>query len=342
MAPEGRTPVSASPFAGSSKRAGNRSPISPCSRRCMSITAANSRGFSWRSWPVPMRDPRSPEVAAFAAAHRDRVEFFHFLQWEADRQLAAAAEAGRTAGLSIGLYRDLAVGADPNGAEAWADQELVAPDAAIGAPPDMLSRAGQNWGLAPINPMVSAPPAFRAVYRLPARQYASCRCVADRSRHVVEPALLDPERHGGEGGLLCELSVRRAVAARRSRKLPPGLRRSRRGFRHRAPRAFARRCRRRMSCPIASWCSSGARRRHLHRRRATIRRSPRLRRRPMTSRRLQGFWLGRDIAWRRRLGLYPEQMPRPPRRPSARGTAACCSTRSSPRGCWRRKTAANS
>jgi 4-alpha-glucanotransferase len=101
-----------------------------------------------------MRNPQSPEVAQFAAAHRDRIEFFQFLQWEADRQLAAAAAAGREAGLSIGLYRDLAVGADPNGAEAWRDQELVAPGASIGAPPDALSRSGQNWGLAPVNPLV--------------------------------------------------------------------------------------------------------------------------------------------------------------------------------------------
>jgi (1->4)-alpha-D-glucan 1-alpha-D-glucosylmutase len=50
-----------------------------------------------------MRDPPSPQVAAFADAHRDRVEFFQFLQWEADRQLAAASRAGREAGLSIGL-----------------------------------------------------------------------------------------------------------------------------------------------------------------------------------------------------------------------------------------------
>jgi 4-alpha-glucanotransferase len=116
--------------------------------------SGEKRQFSWHSWPAPMRDPRSPQVAAFAAAHRDRVEFFQFLQWEADRQLAAASRAGRDAGLSIGLYRDLAVGADPNGAEAWADQELVAPGASIGAPPDALSRGGQNWGLAPVNPLV--------------------------------------------------------------------------------------------------------------------------------------------------------------------------------------------
>src|SRR5262249_8469123 len=97
--------------------------------------SGEKRQFSWQNWPSRMRNPRSAEVAEFAAAHRDRVEFFQFLQWEADRQLAAAAAAGREAGLSIGLYRDLAVGVDPNGAEAWADQELVTAGTSIGAPP---------------------------------------------------------------------------------------------------------------------------------------------------------------------------------------------------------------
>jgi len=109
--------------------------------------------FSWHSWPAAMRDPRSAEVADFARARADRVDFFQWLQWEADRQLAAAAKAGRDAGLALGLYRDLAVGVDPHGADAWADQALIAPGASIGAPPDPLSRAGQNWGLAPVNPL---------------------------------------------------------------------------------------------------------------------------------------------------------------------------------------------
>jgi 4-alpha-glucanotransferase len=109
--------------------------------------------FSWHAWPAEMRDPNSAEVAQFARAHARRVGFFEFLQWQADQQLGAAAAAGREEGLGIGLYRDLAVGVNPNGAEAWADGELVVPGAAIGAPPDLLSRAGQNWGLAPINPL---------------------------------------------------------------------------------------------------------------------------------------------------------------------------------------------
>src|SRR5216684_3680277 len=109
--------------------------------------------FSWHAWPAEMRDPNSAAVAEFARTHAERVGFFQFLQWQADHQLGAAAAAGRQGGLGIGLYRDLAVGVNPNGAEAWADRELVVPGAAIGAPPDLLARAGQNWGLAPINPL---------------------------------------------------------------------------------------------------------------------------------------------------------------------------------------------
>ena len=118
------------------------------------LRKGQTQGFSWRDWPLSERDPRSAVVAEFATGHHERVEFFQYLQWEADRQLAAAAVAGRAAGLSLGVYRDLAVGADPNGAEAWADQELVTPAASIGAPPDAFNRAGQNWGLAPVNPIV--------------------------------------------------------------------------------------------------------------------------------------------------------------------------------------------
>jgi 4-alpha-glucanotransferase len=109
--------------------------------------------FSWHAWPPALRAPDSAAVAEFARAHAERIGFFQFLQWQADRQLSAAAAAGRASGLGIGLYRDLAVGVDPNGAEAWSDRDLVVPGAAIGAPPDMLNRVGQNWGLAPINPL---------------------------------------------------------------------------------------------------------------------------------------------------------------------------------------------
>ena len=55
--------------------------------------------------------------------------------------------------MPVGLYRDLAVGADSGGAETWASPKLVIGTAHVGAPPDLFNPAGQDWGLPPFNPL---------------------------------------------------------------------------------------------------------------------------------------------------------------------------------------------
>jgi 4-alpha-glucanotransferase len=106
----------------------------------------------WRDWPQELRSPDSSAVHEFCVTHADEVEFQQYLQWQAEMQLAAAAEAARAAGMRIGLYRDLAVGAADDGAECWGAQSLFSSAASVGAPPDMLSREGQDWGLPPWKP----------------------------------------------------------------------------------------------------------------------------------------------------------------------------------------------
>src|SRR5262249_35004834 len=103
-------------------------------------------------WPGEWRSPDNPAVAAFAAANADAVEFRMWLQWIADRQLAAAAARGRDAGLALGLYRDLALGTAFDGGETWARPEQFAEGVSLGAPPDPFSRDGQVWALAPFVP----------------------------------------------------------------------------------------------------------------------------------------------------------------------------------------------
>jgi 4-alpha-glucanotransferase len=117
--------------------------------------------FPWQDWPLPYRDPDSAEVAAFAAAHPDRVQFHQYLQWEADRQLGLAAAAARQGGMRIGLYRDLAVGIDAAGAEAWLDQDVFAIGMSTGAPPDPFNMKGQSWGLPPFRPLALRQEAYR-------------------------------------------------------------------------------------------------------------------------------------------------------------------------------------
>ena len=108
-------------------------------------------GEPWRGWPQALRDPAGAGVTAFAAAHPARVRFHQYLQWLCDQQFAAAAATAK--GLDIGVCRDLAVGAAPDGAEAWASAALAADGVSIGAPPDQFSTQGQVWGLPPLDPL---------------------------------------------------------------------------------------------------------------------------------------------------------------------------------------------
>ncbi len=100
-------------------------------------------------WPEPYRDPGAQVVAQFYRDNLTRVEFYEWLQWQCDRQLQAAGSRAYELGLGVGLYGDLAVSIDRGGAEAWANQDLYALRAGVGAPPDDYSPAGQNWGLPP-------------------------------------------------------------------------------------------------------------------------------------------------------------------------------------------------
>jgi glycogen operon protein len=77
------------------------------------------------------------------------VRFALYLQWLADRQLGEAAATARASGLAFGFCRDLAVGAAPDGGEAWATQASLARGVSIGAPPDPFAEGGQNWNLPP-------------------------------------------------------------------------------------------------------------------------------------------------------------------------------------------------
>jgi (1->4)-alpha-D-glucan 1-alpha-D-glucosylmutase len=130
------------------------------------FAAAPERPGWWRDWPGDYREPASAAVLAFAADHADRVGFFAWLQWQADRQLAAAHAAARRAGMAIGLYRDLAVGCDGGGAETWVEPQRCARGAALGAPPDGYNLHGQDWGLPPLAPEHLRAEAYRSFIEL--------------------------------------------------------------------------------------------------------------------------------------------------------------------------------
>ncbi|HUF29078.1 MAG TPA: 4-alpha-glucanotransferase [Gemmatimonadaceae bacterium] len=114
--------------------------------------SGSPRERSWHDWPAEFRDPGTAEVAAFREQHVERVDYHRWLQFELDRQLHLAARAATSAGLSLGLYQDLAIGCAGDGSDAWANQSLLINGVNLGSPPDQYSDNGQDWGLPPINP----------------------------------------------------------------------------------------------------------------------------------------------------------------------------------------------
>ncbi len=118
--------------------------------------AEGEAGADWRSWPDPLRDGEAKAIEDAIARDCDAFDFALFCQWLADRQLGRAAARARGRGLEIGFYRDLAVGAAPDGAEAWAHARALAQGASVGAPPDPFSTQGQNWSLPAPNPLAGA------------------------------------------------------------------------------------------------------------------------------------------------------------------------------------------
>ncbi|WPO97988.1 4-alpha-glucanotransferase [Pseudomonas sp. HR96] len=126
------------------------------------LRAAAGESLDWRQWPDELHDPRSMAVARFAREHSVEVGFYAFCQWLVDRSLTRAQAAARAAGMRIGLVADLAVGADGAGSQAWSFQDELLSALTVGAPPDILNRAGQGWGISAFSPEGLVRNGFRA------------------------------------------------------------------------------------------------------------------------------------------------------------------------------------
>jgi 4-alpha-glucanotransferase len=121
----------------------------------------------WHRWRSAYRDSGSGAVREFRARHAEAVDYHCWVQFELDRQLGAVAARARAAGLALGVYQDLALGSSPFGADPWAFPLLfLQSGVSVGAPPDSLGPEGQNWGLPPIDPLALARDGYRYWIRL--------------------------------------------------------------------------------------------------------------------------------------------------------------------------------
>ncbi|WP_438862507.1 4-alpha-glucanotransferase [Neptunicella sp.] len=100
-----------------------------------------------------LQDFARNEAALCAATLAQPDEFFVFLQFVAEQQFSQCQQNAKKRGMSIGIIRDLAVGAVSEGEEVTANAEQFCLSASIGAPPDPFAPQGQNWQLTPLDPV---------------------------------------------------------------------------------------------------------------------------------------------------------------------------------------------
>ncbi len=139
---------------------------------------SETHGTDWHNWPA---EPQRP--AADASVSNNSQMFHAWLQWQAETQLQAAQSCACSSGMALGLYLDLAVGSRRNGAEAWGEPDSIAEGVSVGAPPDHLSPAGQNWNLAAYAPRKLASTHYGAFRSILARNMSRCGIL--RIDHVL-------------------------------------------------------------------------------------------------------------------------------------------------------------
>lgn len=93
--------------------------------------AEDSKYINWHEWPIVYQNPDSEEVAQFKKNNSELVEFYQFLQWQADLQFGEAGKISYEKKLKVGIYSDLPLCIDENGAEMWISREYFSEQACM-------------------------------------------------------------------------------------------------------------------------------------------------------------------------------------------------------------------
>ena len=97
----------------------------------------------WWSWPN-LGDPTAEQISAWWDSHPEQCLLPAWVQFQAEKQLAAASRS--LSDMGVHLKGDLPILMSGDSADVWAYRQFFDLSAQAGAPPDMFSPDGQNWG----------------------------------------------------------------------------------------------------------------------------------------------------------------------------------------------------
>ncbi len=124
----------------------------------------NRACWTWQQWPQEYHSPASEACRSFARQHRPTIDFYKYIQFVIEEQLAETQRYAREIGMPIGIYHDLAVATDRCGSDLWAHRDFYVNGCRVGAPPDDFSPNGQDWAFPPPNPQAHQLDGYR-LYR---------------------------------------------------------------------------------------------------------------------------------------------------------------------------------
>ncbi|WP_084605474.1 4-alpha-glucanotransferase [Psychromonas aquimarina] len=145
--------------------------------------ALDANSWGWPVWPEEFQAFQSEASQNWIKENIQEVLFWCYTQWVSELQLEEADQLAKSLGMTLGIYRDLAVGVGISSSEIWANHSLYCEHISVGAPPDILGPLGQSWGLPPIAPDQLQETAYQPFIEL--LQSNMSHCGALRIDHVM-------------------------------------------------------------------------------------------------------------------------------------------------------------
>lgn len=99
---------------------------------------------SWANWDKQFQNPTQAKIAKWSKQFQKEMRFYIWLQFELFSQFKHASQAVKKEG--IALKGDLPILMNEDSADVWLHRTLFSLELRAGAPPDMFSTTGQNWG----------------------------------------------------------------------------------------------------------------------------------------------------------------------------------------------------
>ena len=98
----------------------------------------------WRTWPKAHATPTAEDFDELLREHIQEVDYHRFIQFLCFEQIKLVKKKANE--LGIFLKGDIPICCGAESADSWLQPEIFLPGYTAGAPPDMYSKEGQNWG----------------------------------------------------------------------------------------------------------------------------------------------------------------------------------------------------